>query len=571
VACLILNRTIGTGIFAQPTTILDLTGSSGVALLLWTVGGLITLSVALCWIEMGLTVPLHYIKHNGIRRKVACPRSGGDKNYLEYVYKKPDLLITCVFGIVFIVFGHLAGNALEFGRVVMIAIYPDRDVSPECHEDGKPCIDKIPVIGLAIAILTTCSFINVCTRQLAIRLNNVFAVAKVSFLVVICVLGIAWGTASGDGNMCRQISWEKKTPAGGQFGDIVLALLFATYPYSGFEQPFYVLAEVRRPHKTFPKAVILAMTLATVLFPLVNVSYLCVTPYTGDPQSSMILSLFTRISASNNASKNGNGDVEVGLDSTRAVSAILALSIFGNLMAQTFTATRVKQEIAKEGILPWSLEIATSSNTLLSKFFRRVPTGGYSPTLEHVDDHVEQVPMAATLLHWLVEVAFVLGIGIPFPHTTAYRLLTYFKVFGLVITLGAFTVWGLLYLKVDSWARGPKGRQWYRNVQWKPWLDPLHAVVASAALGFLLFATFAKPSDAEKQQPRWWVGPTSGWAITVGSVGWWLGLRFVQWRGRWRLRRERIPYVEVNEFGEAVQKAEVVECERIPVFWARQT
>jgi amino acid transporter len=371
--------------------------------------------------------------------------------------------------------------------------------------------------------------------------------------------------------MCRQISWEKKSPVGGQVGDVVSALFFATYPYGGFEQPFYVLAEVKSPQKTFPRAVIFATAALAVLFPLVNVSYLCVTPFTGDAPSSMVLSLFQRISNSNSSrdSRNIDEDSKLGLKSTRAVSAIIALSIFGNLMAQTFTATRVKQEIAKEGILPWSLEIATGSNTVLPKLFSRKHQS-YKPTMEHVDDHAEQVPIAATFLHWLIAVTFVLIIGAPLPHTTAYRLLTYFKVFAILITLGSFTVWGLLYLKIDSWVRGPRGRRWYRNVKWKPWLDPLHVVVASLALGFLLFATFAKPSNADQKTPPWWVGPMAGWAITVGSVGWWLGLRFAQWRGRWTLRRQRIPYVEVNEFGEAVQKAEIVECERIPVSWAGQ-
>jgi len=54
---------------------------------------------------------------------------------------------------------------------------------------------------------------------------------------------------------------------------------------------------------------------------------------------------------------------------TRIVTIILAFFIFGNIIAQTFTASRVKQEIAKEGILPWSFLFAKGSDTFSARLF----------------------------------------------------------------------------------------------------------------------------------------------------------------------------------------------------------
>jgi amino acid transporter len=82
VACLILNRTIGTGIFVTPSQILQATNSTGISLLFWAIGGLLSLCVLLVWLEFGLSTP---------RRKVAggivqaVPRSGGEKNYVSSV------------------------------------------------------------------------------------------------------------------------------------------------------------------------------------------------------------------------------------------------------------------------------------------------------------------------------------------------------------------------------------------------------------------------------------------------------------------------------------------------------
>jgi amino acid permease len=80
-----MNRTIASGIVTQPTNILFLAGSSGVALTLWVAAGLIILAVVACWNELALTVPLHYVEYNDIWMKISTPRSGGEKNYASVV------------------------------------------------------------------------------------------------------------------------------------------------------------------------------------------------------------------------------------------------------------------------------------------------------------------------------------------------------------------------------------------------------------------------------------------------------------------------------------------------------
>ena len=78
-----MNRTIGTGIFVQPVNVLFLTGSSGTALLLWCVAGIIVFCIVLSWLELALTIPLHMVFHNESWVRYSSPRSGGDKNYVS--------------------------------------------------------------------------------------------------------------------------------------------------------------------------------------------------------------------------------------------------------------------------------------------------------------------------------------------------------------------------------------------------------------------------------------------------------------------------------------------------------
>jgi amino acid transporter len=463
---------------------------------------------------------------------------------LEYIFKKPKLLMTCVFGIVFIIFGNLAGNALQFGVFVQKAINPGCDETQECFSNAS-------VIGWAIFVLTVSALINILTRQLTILVNNVFAVCKVAFLVVVALMGIIYGTTHGD--TCRKISWQNHG-AGGSLGDIALALLYAVYPYTGYEQPYYVLAEVRNPQQTFARATNYTMLAVLVLYPLVNVGYLCVVPYEGNNSLpvNMAIKFFERISGASE-----------GTATVQGVSAVLAVFIFGNIVAQTYTASRVKQEIAKEGILPWSLALATNNDTLFARWLS--PSKSRGPAINNLNAHLEQSPISATFLHWVFEVVLVLVFGIRLKPSVAYRYLTFLYTFTIVGFLGFLTVSGLLYLKVDSWLWPETGRRWHQKVRWKPWFDPIPAVVATLSLAFLLLVIFVPPTARQPYDEAHWIKPAVGWAVAPIGVAWWAGLLFVLWKGRKRLVATRLPYIDFDDKGRAVQLAEFVEVRAVPI------
>ncbi|KIM98696.1 hypothetical protein OIDMADRAFT_57042 [Oidiodendron maius Zn] len=526
--CLVLNRTIGSGIFTVPPKVLAGTGSIGASLLLWLAGGVIIICGMLCWLELGLTIPMHTVYENGTPRKVSAPRSGGVKNYLEYIYKKPVFMMTSVFGILFIVLGNLAGNAVAFGIYVMIAAGKDPiNNSTNNYEKG-------PIIGLAIAVLTICCLFHVFSRRGGILVNNTFAVAKVGILLVITVLGfvhaggkylrssginesspvplnndsmIVANITSAMINDATNINFDKTTSfkSTGDFNSFVGSLLFAVYSFTGFDQPFYVMSEVAKPRKIFPTAAVTAMLTTIVLYMLVNVSYFCVVPK----------ELYTETSAS--AIDMAGAFFHDLFDSTygphaglRAMAALVAFSIFGNILVLTFTAARVKQEIAKEGILPNSLFFATSHTTPWALFRNRSRNNSIISAEDDfgIETHLEKSPMAALALHWFTSIFLVLITAMLQPET-AYSFLVAFYNYVDVAVLGSLTAGGLLYLKIDSWLRKERGRNWYSKVQWTPWLDPLPAIVYFSAMTFFLFASFAKPADnspfSEKAMQRQFV------------------------------------------------------------------
>lgn len=87
---LIFNCMIGTGIFVTPSKILVLSGSVGLSLFLWVVGAVITAAGMAVYMEFGTGIP----------------RNGGEKNYLEYVYRKPQFLTSCLYSTYVVLLGE---------------------------------------------------------------------------------------------------------------------------------------------------------------------------------------------------------------------------------------------------------------------------------------------------------------------------------------------------------------------------------------------------------------------------------------------------------------------------------
>jgi len=323
-------------------------------------------------------------------------------------------------------------------------------------------------------------------------------------------------------------------------------MIYAIYPYAGFEQPFYVLAEVSRPRRRFPMAVITTMLAIFVIYPLVHFSYFCVVDLDTFTGSTEIFTVFIRTIS------NGDSDKE------KATSAIIAIFIFGNLFVQTYTAARVKQEIAKEGILPFSLFFTSqyaSSWAFLRQKFRQ---GRAQNTETEPEDHDEEVPVTATFLHWL-------SYGISFTTVcwmsprVAYNYLTFIHAYVIVVLLGALTAGGLLYLKLDSLIYPRSGRRWSEKIVWTTKLGPIPAFIYFIISTFLVFACFAPVHNFARVLPgKNWVATLVGLSSIFWGVAWWSGLKLVQWMGRWTLIPERFPWLELDEDDQYVRKGERV-------------
>ncbi len=150
---------VGTGIFATPSAILGLSGSVGLALFMWVIGMLIALAGMAVYLEFGTTIP----------------RNGGEKNYLEHVYRKPKFLVTSMYAVYVVLLGWAGGNSVVFGEYILHAAQVE--------------VTRWNQRGVGLACITTAFLIHGLALKWGLRLQNLLGVIKLIILLLIVFSG----------------------------------------------------------------------------------------------------------------------------------------------------------------------------------------------------------------------------------------------------------------------------------------------------------------------------------------------------------------------------------------------
>ncbi|SPO05464.1 related to high affinity methionine permease [Cephalotrichum gorgonifer] len=560
VICLILNRIIGTGIFNSPHRVMLGTGSTGASLLFWFAGILYALSGAHVYVEYGMNVPRYVI--DGIEQTV--PRSGGDLQYLQYVYRKPRykkntiLYFAVLYGISFICLGNMAGNAISFAIRVLQATHPGTSAAD---------VDGPTVRGIAIAVATLTCFIHAISRRGGILLNNTLALVKVGILLLIIITAIAvaaggFKDVNGDAvpnviseNTSRTNAFMDASNEANGYAQAFLSIVFA---FSGFDQPNFVLGEIKRPRRTYPISMLAGISIVAVLYMAVNICYMVVVPKEMQLGGNVAQAFFQR-------TFGGLGNNNVG---ERVLNAFLAVSSLGNIIVMTYTASRMKQEIAKEGFLPFAKFFAQDADVSVGRLLRWFQNRGlFTSILRHKwfspEAHSEKTPVGALSLHFL-SCMVILSATSRLSPDDAYNVLSVSTAYLFPAFFGIFLALGILILRFGTppetapvktphhpmpgtsvkrtWTQMTRGTV-------NPALSVICAVIYLIGNVFPIITTWVPPSRglSNTSGVRWFVVPTISWgALALGSL-WFVGF-LVMAKRRERRRHQEFVVERYPEF-----------------------
>lgn len=458
----ILGKTVGVGIYSIPSSIFESVGSVGASISLWIIGSLISFCGLAVYLDLG----------------TAIPRSGGERVYLERIFKRPRMLATCMFMSYVVLLGFSTPNCIVLGEYVMYALEIE--------------VNRWNVRMVAVGVITLLCIIHARYQKLGLRIINVLGVGKMLILAVVILAGVA-GALMGVGSSTSALSRRRLsgTPmdvipdhhlstaqrnfsnifAGSstQPYDYATALLKILYSFRGYSTANQVLSEVRNPIRTLKIAAPVALSLVSLGYILANISYFLVVSKEDFRSSGVVIA--------GHFFKNIFGEV-IG---ENVLPLFIIISAFGNIAATSFAQARVNQELGKDGLLPFSSWFAKKNQ-------KNSPTPGL-------------------LLHWLISVIVII---VP-PPGEIYNFLVDIGGYPVSVISVAISL-GLLYLQSNP------DENWQSPFQAKK----IYTTVFAASNCLLLVLPWVKPKTAHGDgRFAYYAYPLTALAILCSGVVYW--------------------------------------------------
>jgi APA family basic amino acid/polyamine antiporter len=312
---IVVGTIIGSGIFLVPKTMVARVGSVEMVFVVWIVGGLLSLFGALSYAELA----------------AALPEAGGEYVYLREAYGP-------LWGFLY---GWTQTWVAKSGSIATMAtafFYYLANFRPEL--DQVLCVIRLPVgpgggplevrYGqlLAAVVILGLAFVNYLGVKFGGAVQVLVTATKVGLLVAIIVVGLGSGKGSA-ANLHSGIS------AAGGFTGFFAALVAALWAYDGWNNVSMAAAEVARPHRNLPLALIAGTLTAIGIYIAINLAYFYVLPASAVASSDRVAAEMMRRL--------------LGNPGAAAVSVAAMVSIFAALNGSILSGARVPYAMARDG------------------------------------------------------------------------------------------------------------------------------------------------------------------------------------------------------------------------------
>lgn len=230
---IVIASMVGTGVFTSVGFQIAGIPSGFPVMLLWIVGGIVSLCGALCYAEL----------------VAMMPRSGGEYHLVGQAYHP---LMGFLAGWISIIAGFsapVAVAAIAFGKYAS-GIWPDLDARMAAFT--------------VVAVITVLQLAGV---KWVAKFQVGITVAK-ALLIVAFVLGAWWlGHQAWDWSLLQPKAGDKEHVFSGNFAT---SLLYVMYAYAGWNGAAYVAGEMKNPQRNVPLALGLGTAIVMLLYVALN-------------------------------------------------------------------------------------------------------------------------------------------------------------------------------------------------------------------------------------------------------------------------------------------------------------
>jgi len=298
---IVIGTVIGSGIFLVPGGVLRQAGGhAGPALLVWVVGGALSLLGALAYGELG----------------AMNPSAGGLYVYLRDAFGP---LTAFLYGWTFFL-------VIATGSAATLAVASTSYLQP--FVALGPIGQKLA----AVALLGLVSAINVRSTRGSADVQNWSTAIKVGALLIMsAVLIVLHHEAPAAGAAFWPPSFTRSLLSG-----MGLGMIGVLWAYEGWQYVTFSAGEALNPQRTFPRAIVVGTASLVGIYLLANVGYLAALGTEG-------------VAGSDRVAAEAVGAI-VGPGAARLIAAAILVSIFSATNGLTITAPRVYYAMARDGL-----------------------------------------------------------------------------------------------------------------------------------------------------------------------------------------------------------------------------
>jgi APA family basic amino acid/polyamine antiporter len=339
---LVIGSMIGSGIFIVSADIARIVGSSGMLILVWFITGIITLIGALSYGEMAAMIP----------------KAGGQYVYLREAFNP---LTGFLYGwtlFMIIQTGSIAAVAVAFAKFTAVLIPWFGTNNNLLNIFGLKISAAQFLAILNIALLT---YINIRGLREGKFVQDLFTVTKIAALVGLIFLGIVAGSnieavTANFTNMWNAewlhikdggIEWVQSLSGFSIVIAVGVAMVGSLFASDAWNNVTFTAGETKNPKRNIPLSLFFGTLIVTVLYILVNFSYLLVLPLEGNPNGSNIPSLGIQFATEDRV---GTAAAHMFLGEAAAIvmAVLIMISTFGCNNGMILTGARVYYAMAKD-------------------------------------------------------------------------------------------------------------------------------------------------------------------------------------------------------------------------------
>ena len=296
-----IGTVIGSGIFLVPGGVLRQAGGfPGPALLVWVVGGALSLLGALAYGELG----------------AMNPAAGGLYVYLRDAFGP---LTAFLYGWTFFL-------VIATGSAATLAVASTSYLQQ--FVTLGPIAQKLAAAGL-LAIVAA---INVGSTRRSADVQNWSTAIKVAALIVMSVVLVVWhreAPAAG-------VSFWPASVSSSLLSGMGLGMIGVLWAYEGWQYVTFSAGEAIDPQRTFPRAIVLGTASLVGIYLFANIGYLAALGPEG-------------VAGSDRVAAEAVGAI-VGPGAAKLIAAAILVSIFSATNGLTISAPRVYYAMARDGL-----------------------------------------------------------------------------------------------------------------------------------------------------------------------------------------------------------------------------